>query len=267
MNIRIYRILTLHLISMSEAEFRRYTNIIIFATDWRKYELLTKPLDKDAFRKLMQADQYVKLECYDPKKDTSVLIYLFDKNSKYIASSQDMKKLLKKIKDQCSLIMITYQPMNVYHRKAINSQKHLKVSVYRHEIFDLVLPNGPLCYPHRIMTREEVIKLTNEDLCCYVINLPKILDEDPQVIWIGAEVGNVIEIKMLSDISGESYQYKVVIPKSGKVIAYKDSNQETEKTEEPKEVEDEEVAEHRENVEDVGDDDDDADADHDIDHE
>lgn len=250
---------------MSEAEFNRYNNVIIFATDWRKYELVTKPLDKDAFRKVMQSEQYVKLECYDPKKDTNVLIYLFDKNSKYIASSQDMKKLLKKIKDPCSLIMITYQPMNVYHRKAINSQKHLKVSVYRHEIFDLVLPNGPLCYPHRIMTREEVIRLTNEDLCCFVINLPKILDEDPQVIWIGAEVGNVLEIKMLSDTSGETYQYRVVIPKSGKVIAYKDSNQETEAAE-PVDVEDDEVQEHRENVEDIVDDEEEHEHEHDEDH-
>jgi DNA-directed RNA polymerase subunit H (RpoH/RPB5) len=240
---------------MSEAEFNRYNNIIIFATDWRKYDLITKPLDKDAFRKSMQTDQYVKLECYDPKKDTTVLIYLFDKNSKYIASSQDMKKLLKKLKDPCQIIMITYQQLNVYHRKAINSQKHLKVNVYRHEIFDLVLPNGPLCYPHRIMSRDEVIKLTNEDLCCFVVNLPKILDEDPQVIWIGAEVGNVIEIKMISDITGETYQYKVVIPKSGKVIAYKDTIQETD-VEQPVEAEDDEVQEHRENVEDIADDDD-----------
>lgn len=249
---------------MSEAEHNRYNNIIIFATDWRKYELTTKPLDKDAFRKAMQAEQYVKLECYNPKKDANVLIYLFDKNSKYIASSQDMKKLLKKIKEPCSLIMITYQPMNVYHRKAINSQKHLKVNVYRHEIFDLVLPNGPLCYPHRVMTRDEVIRLTNEDLCCFVTNLPKILDEDPQVIWIGAEVGDVIEVKMLSDIAGETYQYKVVIPKSGKVIAYKESTPEVDPSEQS-DIEDDDVQEHRENV-DIADDDDDHENDHNEDH-
>lgn len=252
---------------MSEAEFNRYNNIVIFATDWRKYDLITKPLDKDAFRKAMQSEQYVKLECHDPKKDANVLIYLFDKNSKYIASSQDMKKLLKKLKEPCHIIMITYQQLNVYHRKAINSQKHLKVKVYRHEIFDLVLPNGPLCYPHRIMSRDEVIKLTNEDLCCFVVNLPKILDEDPQVIWIGAEVGNVIEIKAVSDISGESYQYRVVIPKSGKVIAYKEAKQEADPTD-PVEAEDDEVQEHRENVEDVADEDDEdgEHAEHNMDH-
>lgn len=250
---------------MSEAEFSRYNNVIIFATEWRKYELITKPLDRDSFRKTMQADQFVKLECHDNKRDTTVLIYLFDKTSKYVTTSQEMKKLLNKIKDPCNVIMITYQILNVYHRNAINSRKHLKVNTYRHEIFDLVLPNGPLCYPHRIMSREEVLKLTNDELCCFVVNLPKILDEDPQAIWIGAEVGNVIEIKMTSDIAGEAYQYRVVIPKSGKVIAFKDANQDAESADvEKKEDEDDEVQEHRENIEDVADDDDEPE--HDVDH-
>jgi DNA-directed RNA polymerase subunit H (RpoH/RPB5) len=228
---------------MSDIEFNRYKNIIIFAEEWRKYKI-DNVLGKEDFRKAMQSDQYVRLDCLDNRKDRVVHVYLFDKNSKYVLSSPDMKKLLKKIKDPCQLILITYQVLNVYHRKAIASQKHLTVSVYRHEIFDLVVPHGPLCYSHRVMSRDEVIKLTNEDLCCYVINLPKIYDEDPQCIWIGAEVGDVVEIKMLSDIAGIAYQYRVVIPKSGKVIAYKDIDPDAAPT---AEEDDDDVQEHREN--------------------
>jgi DNA-directed RNA polymerase subunit H (RpoH/RPB5) len=231
---------------MSEIEFTRYTNIIIFAKEWRKYKIISKLLDKDTFRKTMQSDQFVKIECSDSKKDRDVIIYLFDKNSKYVTSSPDMKKLLKKITKPCNLILITYQALSTYHRKAINAEKHLRVNVYRHEIFDLVLPNGPLCYPHRIMSREEVIHLANDELCCYVINLPKILDEDPQCIWIGAEVGDVIEINMLSDISGNTFQYRVVVPKNGKVVAYKEAAV----FEDENVVEiDEDELEHRENKE------------------
>lgn len=248
---------------MSEVEFARYKNLIIFATEWRKYKLTSSTLDNEAFRKTMQADQFVRLECDDEKKGRSVLIYLFDRSSKYVTTSQEMKKLLKKIKGPCNVILVTYQALSVYHRKVIASYKMLAINVYRHEIFDLVLPHGPLCYPHRVMSREEVLKLTNDDLCCYVINLPKILDEDPQCIWIGAEVGDVIEIKMLSDITGETYQYRVVIPKSGKVIAYKEAPA-TEPDAEQEE-EDEEVREYRENKEDLDDADDDVEehADHD----
>lgn len=251
---------------MSEAQFNQYNNIITFVKDWRKYKLQHKPLDLISFRKAMQSsDQYVRIDCLDTKKSKEVLIYLFDKDSKYTASSQDLKRLLKKFKTPSTLLLITYKPLTTYSKKAIQSfKKLLTIYDYRHEIFDLVLPNGPLCYPHRVMSREEVIKLTNEDLCCYIIGLPKIFDEDPQCIWIGAEVGDIVEIKMLSDISGNTYQYRVVIPKSGKVISYKEIFEEktndAEENEEDDEEDDEEVQEHRENVaDDVDVDDDEAD--------
>ena len=105
------------------------------------------------------------------------------------------------------------------------------------------------------MSREEIIKLTNDDLCCYITNLPKIFDEDTQCIWIGAKVGDVLEIKISSDISGESIHYRVVVPKSGKLIAYKEAPAE----EAPVEEEDEEILEHREEGA-AADDDDDAEA-------
>lgn len=204
---------------MSEVQFKQYNTLLIFAQEWRKYKIESKQLDESAFRTEMQTEQYVKIECLDAKQKRKIIIYLFDKNSKYTVSSQDLKKLLKKIKNPCHVILVTYKPLTTYGRKAINSFKHLNIVTYRHEIFDLVVPHGPLCYPHRVLSRDEVLHLCNNDLCCYLINLPKIFDEDPQCIWIGARVGDVVEIKMLSDITGETIQYRVVIPKSGRIIA------------------------------------------------
>ncbi len=211
---------------MTDIQFKRYLNVITFAKDWRKYRIINKPLDAAAFRNTIQTDQYVLIECTDPKNNREVLIYLFDKDSKYAASSQDLKRLLKKIKNPCNVILITYSPFNTYGRKAIATYKHLSVYTYLHEIFELVLPYGPLCYPHRVLSHDEVIKLCNEELMCYLTNLPKIFDEDPQCIWIGAESGDVIEIKMLSDISGETIQYRVVVPKSGRIIFAKEAAEE-----------------------------------------
>jgi len=237
---------------MADIQYNRYKNIIIFAKDWRKYKLSYKQLDETAFRGEMQTESYVAFECADLKKNRQVFIYLFDKDSKYTNSSQDLRKLLKKIKNPCDVILITYKPFNTYGKKAIASFKHLNAMNYRHEIFDLVLPNGPLCYPHRIMTREEVLHLCNEELFCHIINLPKIFNEDPQCIWIGAESGDVIEIKMLSDISGEVVHYRVVVPKNGRVIFSKEIPDADEKTAtgdavaDPDVDVDDELAEHRE---------------------
>lgn len=232
---------------MSDVQFTRYNNVVTFAKDWRKYKLVNKTLDANAFRTAIQTDEYVMLECQDTKKNRTVYIYLFDKNSKYSNSSQDLKRLLKKIKDPCDVILITYAPFNVYGRKAIALHKHLNIYTYLHVIFDLVIPNGPLCYPHRILPKEEVLRLCNDELFCYLTNLPKIFDEDPQCIWIGAESGDVVEIKMLSDIAGETIQYRVVVPRSGRVIFAKEDQQD-EQNQAALEAtpEDDELEEHRE---------------------
>lgn len=230
---------------MTEAQFNRYQNVVVFAKDWRMYKLQHKTLDVAAFRTAMQTNQYVLTECLDTKKNNEVLIYMFDKDSKYVLSSQDLKRLLKKIKDPCDVILITYTPFKTYGKKAIATYKHLNIYTYLQEIFEMVLPYGPLCYPHRILSREEVLRLCNEELMCYLMNLPKIFDEDPQCIWIGATSGDVIEIKMLSDIAGETIHYRVVVPKSGRVVFVKEADApilEKNKDDE----EDEEVEEHRE---------------------
>jgi DNA-directed RNA polymerase subunit H (RpoH/RPB5) len=249
---------------MSESQFNQYNNVVTFATEWRKYKLKLKPLDSSAFRSEMQTTQYVRIECLDVKKKREVLIYLFDQNSKYVNKSQELKKILTKIKNSCYVILITYAPLSSFIKKVINRQTHLKVVTYRHEIFDLIVPNGPLCYPHRIMSREEVLHLCNNELNCYLTNLPKIFEEDPQCIWIGATVGDVVEIKMLSDISGETYQYRVVVPKSGRIIAVKEEpidDPSEEKKEETVEDIDEEVLEHIEKAHADDHDDDDVDVD------
>lgn len=235
---------------MTEYQFNQYNNLITFAVDWRKYKLNLKPLTEAAFRTEMQAEQYVKIDCLNDVKKRVVFIYLFDKNSKYTNSSQDLKKLLKKIKNPCDIILVTYKPLTSYGKRVIDSFMHLNIVSYRHEIFDLVLPHGPLCYPHRIMSRNEVLNLCNNELNCYLVNLPKIFKEDPQCIWIGANVGDVIEIPMYSDITGITMQYRVVIGKNKRIIAIKQSNSISDVVKHTSDVEDEdeEVLEHVENV-------------------
>ena len=196
----------------------------------------------------MQFHQYVKLDYINQKNGRPVLIYLIAKGSKYANSSQDLKRLLAKIRDPTDVILVTEAPFKTYSKRSIALFKHLRVKSYLHENFILVVPNGPLCYPHRILKHEEVNKLLNNDLCCYLVNLPKILLEDVQCTWIGAEVGDVVEIKMLSDISGESIQYRVVVAKSGRVISFRDYNKKKKPVavEEPEEEEDDDVTAHRE---------------------
>jgi DNA-directed RNA polymerase subunit H (RpoH/RPB5) len=206
---------------MTDEQYQQYKNLHIFARDWMKYQTNDAELSSDNFRKQMQADQYVKLSYLNSNTSRPVLIYLLEKTSKYANSSQDLKRLLTKIKEPSDVILVSYEPLKTYAMRSIGLFTHLQVKCYLHENFALIIPHGPLCYPHRILSDEEVNRLLNDELNCYLVNLPKILQSDVQCIWIGAEVGDVIEITSLSDIMGESVTYKVVANKSGKIVSFR----------------------------------------------
>ena len=187
----------------------------------------------------------VKLSYINPKSSKPVLIYLFAKESKYNNNSQSLRGLLAKIKEPSDVIIVTSGSFKTYSLRTIATFKHLRIKTYLHENFDLIVPKGPLCYPHRILSFEETNHLLNKELCRRLIHLPKIYSEDVQCIWIGAEVGDVIEITQLSDITGKSIQYRVVIPKSGKTINFRTESVEP-VAENAEEVEDDDIREIRE---------------------
>lgn len=204
---------------MADAQWQQYLNLHVFAKVWRKYVPESSPRDKTAFRNDMQFLEYVDLKYKDPSTGKPVIIYLLSNNSKYAKKSPELKKLLNRLRRPTKVILVTGEPLKIHSIRAINDQafRHLHVSVYRHETFNIIIPNGSLCYPHRVMSVDEVNRLLNDELYGYLINLPKIRVDDAQCIWIGADVGDVIEIKPLSSIAQESVHYRLVIEKNGRV--------------------------------------------------
>lgn len=202
-------------------QFPQYLNVHAFATEWRGYQPQPsfKLYELEEFRKQMQASQYVCMK-YLNRFDKPVQIFLLSPTSKYM-NNQTLKQLLVKISDPTDVILITEQPLKKHAYGHIGAFKHLRVNVYLQRYFDIIMPKAPLVGQHRILSQAEVIKLLNDELRTSLINLPKILVEDVQCIWIGAEVGDVIEIRNLSDIAGESVTNRVVVPKSGRVISFR----------------------------------------------
>jgi DNA-directed RNA polymerase subunit H (RpoH/RPB5) len=232
---------------MSDRQFKQYENLHIFASEWCNYERKSDILEQSDFRAKMQTKQYVDLLYINRKTGRDVYIYLFEEYSKYTSSS-DLKRLLSSIGNPSDVILVTAEAFKNYSIKAINSIKHLRIKTYLHENFDIVVPKGPLCYKHRIMSVEEVNQLVNNELFTLITSFPKILLEDVQCIWIGAEIGDVIEITPISHITGKNIQYRVVAPKSGRIISFRDSEKPVEAEFDEKTLEDEDVAEHRENA-------------------
>ena len=228
---------------MSAIQYEEYKNLHIFATEWRKYKAVSEYQDAETFRKNMQANSYVKMEYFNTKNGRPVIIFLLYKGIKI--TGKDLKKLIIPIKKNSSIALVVENKINSQSAKMLSTFKQHEIKIYLHENFTIIIPNGPLCYPHRIMGKDEVDNLLNKELYCNLFNLPNILAEDVQCIWIGANLGDVIEIKMPSYISGEVIQYKVVIPQSGRMVSIKATD---EKEEEPDEDDDEDIKAIKESV-------------------
>ena len=224
---------------MADMKYTCYLNVLIFATEWRGFQVTSAKMNFEAFRSALYKDSYVRIDCRDPTNSRDVIIFMFDQGSKYTSSNQEMKKLLKYEPAGCHVLLISHDSLSTYHRKYIAVERRIKIQSANYTNFSMILPNGPLCYKHRILSRAEILELANNELCCYIINLPKIYDNDPQCLWIGAQVGDVLEITMYTDMAGEVIVYRVVVPRNGRVLAYKASSviEEPEASAEPDEEE------------------------------
>jgi DNA-directed RNA polymerase subunit H (RpoH/RPB5) len=199
--------------------FEKYINIQKFIINYRKYKLDDAFLDFAAFKKTIQIEQYIRHKCTDIKKGRSVYIYLFKENSKYIKTTPQFKRLLDKMPEEpVDVIILSKVELSVYINKSLAKYPYLKIYNYMHKYFSIELAKGPLCSPHSILSNNEVKSLCSRELIIHPLSLPSISINDPQNIWIGGELGQVVKITSISEITGKTIRYRIVSPDSGKMI-------------------------------------------------
>lgn len=211
-----------------EILYKKYENIQKFIVDYRKYKLAddSKFYNFDEFKKTIQIEQYIRHKCINLKKDKIVYVYMFKVESKYIKTTSQFKRLMDKIPvEPADVIIISKDELSIYIKKSINNYAHLTIHNYPHKYFSIEISNGPLCSPHTILTNTEVRTLCSRDLIVHPLSLPSISINDPQNIWIGGELGQIIQIDSISEITARTIRYRIVSPDSGKMINIKKLNQ------------------------------------------
>jgi len=197
-------------------QYKQYKNIKIFAEKWRNMEIKTKILNEEDFIKNMQLNGHVHMDCIQKETGKNIIIFLISKKNK-TTNMQDIKKLFNKIKIVCDIILISEYSITVDLNKILSTMKHIhNIYNYKHENFNLIIPDCILSGNHKIMNKLEINQLINEDLFTTIANLPKIREDDPQCIWIGAKIGDIIEISSPSYITHLYKTYKIVVPRLGK---------------------------------------------------
>lgn len=201
-----------------ETLYEKYQNIQLFATKYRNLTLNDdKFLSYNDFKNNMQLNEYVSHEFHNPKNDKPLQIYFLTKDSRHIKDTKNFRKLMDRFRGETHIIMITKEELSVYCKKALRAYKDIYINNYLHRHFIIEMNRGPLCSKHTILSMEETRRV------CYVTmshahKFPAISVNDPQIIWIGAEINDVIKIESYSEITGKVISYRIVTPKHGKII-------------------------------------------------
>ena len=209
------------------ALYEKYLNIQKFITDYRKYSVKEAFLSEEKFHKTMNMDTYIKIDCRD-KKGKPIIMYFLHPDSDYAGKASYFSKLMQQVKTPTEIMFIMRNEPSTYIAKAMVKREfnHIIKHIWLHIIFALEIPRGPHCPTHTILNENEKKILLTESLKIHPLKLPVIYKNDPQCIWIGAEIGDIIKIEGLSYATGISIRYKIVSPPAGKnYIKYKSKKQ------------------------------------------
>lgn len=129
----------------------------------------------------------------------------------------NMMKLINHIRfPQSNVIVITPSKVSSGVAKGLQNLSSLKehrghdFKTFTYTLLNSILPEHELVPRYEILSSEKI-----EQLKTWFIDpdsLPKIFENDPQMVWIGASVGQVIKFTVLSEVTIEAIGYCTVIP-------------------------------------------------------
>jgi DNA-directed RNA polymerase subunit H (RpoH/RPB5) len=128
-----------------------------------------------------------------------------------------MTKLINHIRyPRANIVIIT--PVKVtgavtrwlYSLNSSKEHKYHDFKAYTYTLLNSVIPEYELAPKYDILNAEQIDQLKTWFIEADA--LPKVFDTDPQMVWIGASVGDVVKFTYLSEVTIEAIGYCVVIP-------------------------------------------------------
>ena len=199
------------------SQYKIYAILHEFATKWRGFKQVSNMLSNELFDKHMNSNNLINIPFIDTSNKKRIQIILLCEGN--IIKTDDLKKIFNKMNKEQAQVMIILEK---YLRDAsvdqlAESYPNLEIKYYLHKNFVTIIPEYSLCSKHTILSPEEANRVLI-DLATELHLLQKIHDNDPQIIWIGAKEGDIVQLESKSQITGSAIHYRVVV-KSAKVKA------------------------------------------------
>ena len=232
---------------MSEREsgFRMYENILVFAEKYRGLKIISeKAKDERDFVHTVEKYEYFVLECIDPSrpgykqgkqtdyvsKDSTkkgkpwgrrVFIFIMSPTTEIVTKSpkfvQLKHKIEKKDKEWVDMIIISLNGFNSHIKKKVNTdliKSRIMVYNYIYDVFKQVMPEAKnVTIPkHTVIRGKKAIqKIMRENYVHNIEQFARVRANDVQVIWVGGQPGDLIEIEGPSENAGKRLAYRLVI--------------------------------------------------------
>lgn len=197
----------------------KYIKIIALSNDYTDTEKNMIKENIQIFSLYKNKDSYTindikkKHNITDTIQKITVILLLHDE-SDYDSKTANFKALINTIRyPNSNVITISKDSLSTHVNKQIVelSNETKKIFSYTYDKFKFIVNNHVLCSPHSILNKDEEYNLLNNILKKKKSNLPKIKISDPQIIWIGGEIGNIVKIERDSEVTGKSLYYRVII--------------------------------------------------------
>ncbi len=181
---------------------------------YRGIKVITPEISQTELIKNLQFDLYVKVVgLLKGKKIVIAILGRNDKNSNEIASiTEKFRLFINSIKEQDADIIIVSPCKFQTHVLNYISEQGLtkKISRYSYDHFKVVVPLGPYCSKHTILSHDEaqlIIDVHRID----PKEMKKIFTYDPQIVWLGAQPNDIILIERFNPLSGISTDLRKVV--------------------------------------------------------
>ena len=188
-------------------QFCQYRDIVVKTAVLTHLELI----------KNMQFDMYVKIvgeRAAD--KGGKIIIAILGRNENGVneiaTTTEKFRLFINSVKEQdAEIILISPCKFQTHVLSFINDQKLARrISRYSYDHMKVVVPLGPGCSEHYIMSTSEA-RAQIEIHRIEQKEMKKIYTYDPQIVWLGAQPGDVIWIDRINPLTGRSADIRRVI--------------------------------------------------------